>query len=128
MAFSISMNTCDMENRPIMAQVTLMPLYRASMPNIYRSTPSMGSMPMVDSIRPNAPDIRPLTIDPEVTPAIMVRPNSASQKYSGLPNFMASWANAGAKKYREIQLSSPPKKEAVQAVPSALPALPFRVS
>ena len=92
-----------------------------------RFTPSMGSMPMVESSRPSAPEIRPFTMDLELTPAMMVRPKMDSQKYSGEPNFMASWASRGAKKYKEMQERSPPKKEEMQAVPRALPAFPWRV-
>jgi len=60
-------------------------------------------------------------------PAMMVSPNRLSQKYSGLPNSMASLASMGAKKYREMQLRRPPQKEAMQAVARAFPAFPFRV-
>ena len=48
-----------------------------------RFTPSMGSIPMVESSRPSAPEIRPFTMDLELTPAMMVRPKMDSQKYSG---------------------------------------------
>ena len=60
-----------------------------------RLTPSIGSMPMVEI---SSPDIRPLIIDLEETPAMMVKPKIDSQKYSGEPNFIASWASRGAKK------------------------------
>ena len=63
-----------------------------------RLTPSIGSMPMVEISSPSAPDIRPLIIDLEETPAMMVKPKIDSQKYSGEPNFIASWASRGAKK------------------------------
>ena len=88
----------------------------------------MGSMPMVDSSRPSAPEIRPFSRDLDATPAIMVRPKIESQKYSGDPNFMASCASSGAKKYKETQESRPPQKDEKQATASALPAFPCKVS
>ena len=63
-----------------------------------RGTPSMGSMPTVEMSSPSTPDISPLSMDLDDTPAMMVRPKSESQKYSGLLNFMASWASGGEKK------------------------------
>ena len=80
------------------AQVTLIPSYKEDWPNMKRCTPSIGSMPMVERSSPSAPEIRPLTIDLEETPAMMVRPKMESQKYSGEPNFIANWAKIGAKK------------------------------
>ena len=77
-----------------------------------RLAPVTGSRPMVDSSRPKAPEIRPLTIDLPETPAMMVRPKIDSQKYSAERNFSVSWASSGAKKYREMQLKRPPQKEA----------------
>ena len=127
MAFSARMKAWLMENSPIRAQVMLMPLYRESWPNMNRSTPCMGSMPMVERTSPKAPLISPRIMESVLMPAMIVRPNRLSQKYSGLPNSMASRARAGAKKYREMQLRRPPQKEAMQAVASAFPALPFRV-
>ena len=97
-AFSARMKTWEREKRPMRAQVTLMPLYSSSMPNMNRSVPSMGSMPMVERMRPKAPLMSPFTMEPVVTPAMMVSPKRASQKYSGLPNFIASSASMGAKK------------------------------
>ena len=97
------MSTCDMENRPMRAQVVLTPLYSVVCPNMKRGTPSMGSMPMVEISRPMPPEMRPLRMDLDDTPAMMVRPKSESQKYSGLLNFMASWASSGEKKYSEMQ-------------------------
>ena len=88
----------------------------------------MGSMPTVEIKRPSTPLIRPLSIDLELTPAMMVKPKRESQKYSGLLNFMASWASGGEKKYREMQLKRPPQKEARQATVSARAASPLRVS
>ena len=117
-----------MENRPIRAQVVLMPSYKEACPNMNRWAPSMGSMPMVDSSRPSAPEIRPFSRDLDATPAIMVRPKIESQKYSGDPNFMASCASSGAKKYKETQESRPPQKDEKQATASALPAFPCKVS
>lgn len=128
MRFSARMSTCDMENRPMRAQVVLTPLYRVVCPNMKRGTPSMGSMPMVEMSRPMPPEMRPLRMDLDDTPAMMVRPKSESQKYSGLLNFMASCASSGEKKYSEMQLKRPPQKEAKQAVNKALAALPRRVS
>ena len=58
----------------------------------------MGSMPMVESRSPNTPDMSPLRIDFEDTPAMMVSPKRESQKYSGLLNFIASCASTGEKK------------------------------
>ena len=88
----------------------------------------MGSMPMVDSSSPRAPEIRPFSRDLDATPEMMVRPKIDSQKYSGEPNFMASCASSGEKKYSEIQESRPPQKEEKQATARALPALPCKVS
>ena len=61
--------------------------------------------------RPSAPDIRPLTMDLELTPAMIVRPKIDSQKYSADMNLSVSCESSGAKKYSEIQLSRPPQKE-----------------
>ena len=127
MAFSARINTWDMEKRPIRAQVVLMPSARNAWPNIKRLVPEMGSRPMVEMIRPSAPDISPLTMDLLDTPAMMVRPKMPSQNFSADMNFSASCASSGAKKYREMQLSNPPQKELQQAVASALPAWPRRV-
>ena len=77
-----------------------------------RFTPVIGSRPMVEIIRPSAPDIRPLTMDLDETPAMMVRPKMESQKYSADMNFSVSFASSGEKKYSEIQLSRPPQKDA----------------
>ena len=105
-----------MENRPIRAQVVLMPSVRKDWPNMKRLVPRMGARPMVDSSRPSAPDMRPLTMDLLETPAMIVRPNRLSQKYSADMNFSANWASMGAKKYREMQLRRPPQNELQQAV------------
>ena len=88
----------------------------------------MGSMPTVESSSPSAPEISPFNRESVLTPAMMVRPKMDSQKYSGLPKAIASFARTGAKKYREMQLKSPPKNEEIMAVPSAFPAFPFSVS
>ena len=77
-----------------------------------RGMPEPGSEPMVLSSRPSAPDIRPLSRLLPATPAMMVRPKIDSQKYSADWNFSVSSASSGAKKYREMQLSRPPQKEA----------------
>lgn len=63
-----------------------------------RSTPSIGSMPIVESSSPRTPEIRPLRRDFEETPAITVRPKIESQKYSGLLNCIASSASTGERK------------------------------
>src|SRR5574344_1945867 len=112
-----------MENSPISVAVNGSPSYREALPNVKRNTPFIGSIPIVESSSPNAPESRPLSIEFVLTPAMIVRPNMESQKYSGLPNAMASFARVGEKKYREIQLRRPPQKEAITAVPSAFPAL-----
>ena len=96
--FSARTSAWLMENKPIRAQVTLMPSYKEDCPNMKRCTPSIGSIPMVESRSPRAPEIRPFTIDLDDTPAMMVKPKMESQKYSGEPNFMASCAKIGAKK------------------------------
>ena len=126
--FSASTSTWDMENRPIRVAVKGSPSYRAAWPKVTRNTPFIGSIPSVESSRPSAPEIRPFSRESVLTPAIIVRPKMDSQKYSGLPKAIASFASAGAKKYREMQLSSPPKNEEIMAVPSAFPAFPFSVS
>ena len=87
----------------------------------------MGSRPMQETSRPSAPDISPFTMLLLETPAMMVRPKMPTQNFSADMNFSASCASAGAKKYREMQLSRPPQKELQQAVASALPACPFSV-
>ena len=79
-------------------------------------------MPIVEIKRPKAPLIKPFTIDLDETPAIIVSPKIESQKYSGWPNFIASCPNIGAKKYKDIHDNKPPKNDAMQAVPNALPA------
>lgn len=72
--FSARTNAWLMENKPIRAQVTLMPSYKEDCPNMKRCTPSIGSIPMVESRSPRAPEIRPFTIDLDDTPAMMVKP------------------------------------------------------
>ena len=52
-------------------------------------------MPIVDITKPRAPDISPFNIDPELTPAIIVKPNIDNQKYSVGPNLSARLANNG---------------------------------
>ena len=84
-------------------------------------------MPIVDSNNPSAPLIKPLTMDFDETPAIIVSPKIESQKYSGDPNFIANCPSKGAKKYNDIHESNPPKNDAMHAVPNAFPAWPFFV-
>ena len=63
-----------------------------------RFTPVMGSRPMVEIKRPSAPDMRPLIMDLDETPAMMVRPKIESQKYSADMNLSVSFASSGEKK------------------------------
>ena len=67
-------------------------------PKVKRGFPSIGSIPTVDNISPNAPEINPFTIDFVLAPAIIVNPKIDNQKYSAGPNSNASLANPGANK------------------------------
>ena len=88
--FSARMKTCDMENSPMSAQVVLMPSAKYTFPNMNRGKPETGSSPIVESRSPRAPDMSPLIIDFDETPAIIVRPKIESQKYSADWNFSVS--------------------------------------
>ena len=126
--WSAKTRTCDIEKSPIKVAVNGSPSYREALPNVKRKTPFIGSMPIVENKSPRAPESSPLIIELVLTPAMIVRPKIESQKYSGLPNAIASFASVGLKKYREMQLKRPPAKLAITAVPRAFPALPFKVS
>ena len=63
-----------------------------------RSTPSIGSMPIVERRSPRTPEISPFSRDFDDTPAITVKPKIESQKYSGLLNCIASSAKIGDRK------------------------------
>ena len=118
----------DLENNPINEAVNGTPERRLGIPKVNLGFPSIGSIPIVDIINPNPPEISPFVIDFVLAPAIIVNPNIDSQKYSAGPNFNARVARVGANKYNEIELSIPPIKEAITAVPKAFPAFPCTVS
>ena len=96
--FSASIKTCDIEKSPISAAVNGIPESNAGTPNVKRGFPSIGSIPTVESIKPNAPEIKPFTIDFVLAPAIIVKPNIDNQKYSAGPKSNASFASLGANK------------------------------
>ena len=74
------------------------PSYKAACPNVKRNTPFIVSMPIVESKRPKAPEMSPFIMESELTPAMIVKPKIESQKYSGLPKAIASFASGGEKK------------------------------
>ena len=68
--------------------------------------------------------MKPLSIE---SPANMITSRSAntiSAEYSGGPKFTATSAASGARNVRPITPRVPATKEAIAAIPSALPARP----
>ena len=83
---------------------------------------------MVDSSRPIRPAMIPLSIFLPEMLAMMVRPNTARQKYSGGPNFRASLASWGATQISTKALMVPPIQEAKVERPMARPPSPRAVN
>ncbi len=109
------MSTCDMEKRPIRAQVVLMPSARKDWPNMKRLVPSMGSRPIVEREQAErAPDMRPLTMDLLETPAMIVRPKIPSQNFFRRHEFQRE---LGKQRGEEIQGNA-----AEKTVPERAPA------
>ena len=98
----------------------LMPLNMRTLPNVKRLLPLTLSMPTEASSMPNAPETSPLRMFLPLTDAMIDNPKMASAKYSGAPNFMATWLIGGAKKSSANALTRPPKVEASSAMSSAL--------
>ena len=69
-----------------------MPSYRL-LAKIYRLVPLTPSTPMVVMRSPNRTVMKPLIQDLPAKPATVVRPKIPRAKYSGGPNFSASWAS-----------------------------------
>ena len=95
------------------------------MSNEKRFTPQISSTPTVASTRPRQPEIRPLSTFLPEAPAMMLRPNTQSEKYSGARKLRATLASWGAIRSRHRPLKRPPATEATTAMPSAFPACPF---
>ena len=69
---------------------------------------------------------RPFTRSLLHSETMIVRPNRQRENMSGAPNFSAYFAMVGAKNSRQAALTTPPAKEATNAISRALPALPWR--
>ena len=76
---------------------------------------------MVAINSPMNPPRSPFNIEPEERLVMMLSPNTASAKYSGLENFNATDASIGEKMIRQIALKTPPKVEPKVDNPRALP-------
>ncbi len=70
----------------------------------------------------------PLSSEPEARLAMMVRPKTATQKYSWGPNRSEKDARGGARKIRAITPMIPPTKEPMVAPTIANSLRPWRVS
>ncbi len=97
----------------------VMPLISAGIPNVYRVSPLTIALPTSDRSRPIAPLRSPLTRLPADRLAMMVRPNTASQKNSGGPKLNAKRASGGASSTNDAIPTMPPTADARQARVSA---------
>ena len=95
------------------------PRYRRSTPKVRRARLVIGSAPMQETSRPMQAAITPLLrLSPEI-PAMMVRPNMHTRKYSAVPSIAATLATCGARKSSISAEKMPPKVEAYSAIFSA---------
>ncbi len=113
-------STWDMANRPTSTGTSDRPLERSGISKVLRMSPVTGSRPMVARNRPTQAEIRPLIRWPEESEATMVRPKTATAKYSGALKDMAARASSGATETRASALKMPPMKEAMVAISRAL--------
>ena len=94
---------------------------RYNVPKVNLSSPLIASSPMVAMNSPIRQLISPFKIEPDDTEVIMLMPNTAKAKYSGLLNCSASFASIGANKIRHIVEKTPPKVDAIVEIDSARP-------
>ena len=108
------------QKRPIKAGIRPTPSCRLIILNVNLTLPSIGAIPIVLIRRPNAPPINPLRIDFDARVAIIVRPNTVSQKNSGGPNLREAFERGGDRKIRKSTPIRPPITDDIVAVTIAL--------
>ena len=79
----------------------------------------MGSVPTQESSRPTQAEMMPLIMLLPDTPAMMVRPNRHTMKYSAVPSWAATRATWGPRNSSISAENTPPKVEAYRAIFSA---------
>ena len=70
----------------------------------------------------------PFKIEPDDTDVIMLMPNTARAKYSGLLNCNATLASIGANKTKQTVENTPPKVEAIVEMDNARPGCPLIIA
>ena len=95
---------------------------------VNRSAPVKPSRPTVASRSPTQAATRALTRWPLLTVATSRMPSSASAVYSGGPKSSAKLATSGASTDSATIDTVPPMNDPIAAMPSAVPARPWRAS
>ncbi len=88
-------------------------------PNQKRGVPVIGSMPTKATMMPSAVAIMPLSREPSLKVAMIVRPQSASMRYSLGPSASMTGRTIGMLMARKIAPSTPPSSAAMADAPSA---------
>ena len=121
---SMFTSTSPMAKMPTLKAMNSMPPASSIWSPVNRCSPENRSVPIVARNSPTNIEMKPLSIE---SPANMITSRSAntiSAEYSGGPKFTATSAASGARKVSPITPRVPATKDAIAAIPSALPARP----
>ena len=121
---SMLTSTSPMAKMPTLSAMNSMPPASSIWSPVNRGSPENRSVPIVARNSPMNIAMKPLSIE---SPANMITSSSAntiSAEYSGGPKLTATSAASGARKVSPITPRVPATKEAIAAIPSALPARP----
>ena len=116
-----------MENNPIIAGTSCIPLAKFRFPNEYLAYGKIF-MPTIPSSSPNTAATSPLSMLPPERLPTMVKPKIAIRKYSGELNISDTFTSCGARKSRATALITPPVTELILDTPTAFRPFPCLVS
>jgi len=119
-------STSEKPITPIASTAKSMPLVRAGIPNVRRSTPVSRSVPTAESSKPKRIIASALGTEPLASTTANASPITISAKYSAGPKSCASLTSGRARAAMTSVETHPAKNEPIAAMPSATPARPCR--
>ena len=115
-----------MPNSPMARTAKSSPSESGAKPKVMRSWPVSRSVPTVESRMPTRTMATALMIDPCASTMAKTRPISIREKYSAGPKISASLVRGTPSAAISTVATQPAKKEPIAAMPSAVPARPWR--